>query len=107
MVVDNKIKVGVAGVGHLGKEHARIYSQLPSCNLIGIVDTNLKTAEAVSRKLGCQVFLSLEELAQSVDAVSVVVPTSLHYEVAQVFFGLGKDVFIEKPIVETTEQAEK
>lgn len=105
--MNHSIKVGVAGVGHLGKEHARIYSQLFGCNLIGIVDTNLKAAEAVSRKLGCRIFLSLEDLAQSVDAVSVVVPTSLHYEVAQVFLGLGKDVFIEKPIVETTAQAEK
>jgi predicted dehydrogenase len=101
------IKVGVVGVGHLGKEHARIYSQLPGCTLIGIVETNPKTAEAISRKLGCPVFGSCEKLAEVVDAVSVVVPTVSHWDVGRIFLEAGRDVFVEKPIAETTAQAEK
>ncbi len=101
------IKVGVVGVGHLGKEHARIYSQLPGCELVGIVDINSKAAEAISKKVGCRVFPSTTELMLHVDAVSVVVPTISHYEVARLFLENGKDVFIEKPITETTTQAQE
>ena len=103
----NLIKVGVIGVGHLGKEHARIYSQMPGCQLVGIVDAHPKTAEAIAKKVKCPVFPSAESLLEAVDAISVVVPTSLHWEVARHFLERGKDVFIEKPIAETTEQAEK
>ncbi len=105
--MDNPIKVGVVGVGHLGKEHARIYSQLPGCQLVGIVDSNPKAAEAIAKKVRSRVFPSIAELAPAVDAVSVVVPTTMHHEVARVFLTAGKDVFIEKPITETTAQAEE
>ena len=103
--MNQRIKVGVIGVGHLGKEHARIYSQLPSCDLVGIVDSNAKAAETISRKVGCRVFASIADLMPLVDAVSVVVPTTFHCEVARYFLQNGKDVFIEKPITETTAQA--
>lgn len=100
------IRVGVVGVGHLGKEHARIYSQLPGCALAGVVDADTKAAEAVARKCGCRVFPTAEALASEVEAVSVVVPTVAHHAVATGFLGRGLDVFIEKPIAETTAQAE-
>lgn len=105
--MERLIKVGVVGVGHLGKEHARIYSQLASCELVGIVDRNIKVAESVAKKVRCPVFQSIQELIQVVDAVSVVVPTALHWEVACLFLKNRKDVFIEKPIAETTAQAEE
>jgi predicted dehydrogenase len=101
-----KIKVGVVGVGHLGKEHARIYSKLPGCELVGIVDSDSKTAHTIARKVGSRVYSTTQELASVVDAVSVVVPTFAHWETARIFLDAGKDVFIEKPIAETTEQAE-
>ena len=102
-----QIKVGVIGVGHLGKEHARIYSQLPGCELVGIHDLNVKAAEAVGKKTRCRIFPSARELAAGVDAVSVVVPTVAHRDAARIFLEQGKDVFIEKPIAETTAQAEE
>lgn len=105
--MNSLIRVGVVGVGHLGKEHARIYSQLPGCQLVGIVDSVPKTAEAIAKKVGSRVFASIAQLAAAVDAVSVVVPTVGHHEVARVFLEAGKDVFIEKPITETTAQAEE
>lgn len=100
------IRVGVVGVGHLGKEHARVYSQLPGCTLVGVVDADTRSAETVARKCGCRVFPSAEALAVEVEAVSVVVPTVAHHAVATAFLGRGMDVFIEKPIAETTAQAE-
>jgi predicted dehydrogenase len=105
--MERKIKVGVIGVGHLGKEHARIYSQLSNCELIGIYDVNPSTAESIAKKVRSKAFHSIEELAQQIDAVSVVVPTTAHRDVAKIFLNLGKDVFIEKPITETTAQAEE
>jgi predicted dehydrogenase len=101
------IRVGVVGVGHLGKEHARVYSQQKGCELVGVVDNDPKTAEAVARKVGCRVIPSMAELASQVDAVSVVVPTSAHWDVAKVFLEAGRDVFMEKPIAATTTQAEQ
>ena len=105
--MNSLIKVGVVGVGHLGKEHARIYSQLSGCELVGVHDVNPKAAEAVAKKTRCRVFQSVQELAAAVDAISVVVPTTAHREVAGAFLEQGKDVFIEKPIAETTAQAEE
>ena len=103
----NEIKVGVVGVGYLGKEHARIYSQLSGCQLVGVIDSDPKVAEAIARKTKCRAFASAAEMLPHVDAVSVVVPTSYHCDVAKLFLQAGKDVFIEKPITETTAQAEE
>lgn len=103
----NSINVGVVGVGYLGKEHARIYSQLPGCRLVGVVDNVPKVAETIAKKTGCRAFASAAELLPHVDAVSVVVPTTWHCDVAKFFLQAGKDVFIEKPITETTAQAEE
>jgi predicted dehydrogenase len=102
-----KIKVGVVGVGHLGQHHARIYSQLPHCELVGIYDLNTAMAEGIAKKVNSKTYPSIESLAEQVEAISVVVPTIAHRDVAKIFLNLGKDVFIEKPIAETTEQAEE
>jgi predicted dehydrogenase len=101
------IKVGVVGVGHLGKEHVRIYSSLPGCELAGIFDIDEGVKEKFSRKYKVCAFNSIEEMTLGVDAVSVVVPTSAHYEVARTFLEAGRHVFVEKPITETTVQAEE
>jgi len=102
-----RIKVGVVGVGHLGKEHARIYSQLPECELVGVHDLDPAAAARIAKKVRCPVSPSSEALAAVADAVSVVVPTTAHFDVARVFLERGKDVFVEKPIAETTSQAQE
>lgn len=102
-----RIKVGVVGVGHLGRVHARVYSKLAGCELAGVVDVDRKAAEAVAKEAGCRAFPSAEQLMEAVDAVSVVVPTTAHYDVARLFLEREKDVFIEKPIAETTVQAQE
>jgi predicted dehydrogenase len=100
------IKVGVIGVGHLGREHVRIYSSLPGCELAGIFDIDAGVKEKFARKYRVCAFNSIEEMTLGVDAVSVVVPTSFHHEVARTFLEAGRHVFVEKPITETTSQAE-
>ena len=99
------IKVGVIGVGHLGKEHVRIYSALAGCELAGVFDINPDVKEKFARKYKVCAFNSTEEMTLGVDAVSVVVPTSAHFEVAGAFLKAGRHVFVEKPITETTAQA--
>jgi predicted dehydrogenase len=101
------IKVGVIGVGHLGKEHVRIYSALPGCELAGIFDIDRPVQEKICKKYKVCGFNSLEEMALGVDAVSVVVPTAGHFEVAKLMLEAGRHVFVEKPITETTAQAEE
>ncbi len=102
-----RIKVGVIGVGHLGEHHARIYSGLPQAELIGIYDSDIEKAKVKAEKYNTSHFEELNRFLQQVEAVSLVVPTSSHYEVAKKVLNQGIHILIEKPITETVEQAEK
>jgi len=97
----------VVGVGSLGQHHARIYSTLPGAELSGIFDTSKARAEEIGAKLGCRRFASLEELAGACDAVSIVVPTDRHAEVALPLLERGCHVLIEKPICASLDEAER
>lgn len=101
-----RIKVGVVGVGHLGKEHARIYSQNPLAELAGICDIDKSKAEK-AKELGTKFFKSYEDLLPHVEAVSIAVPTSKHYEISKVFLEHGKHVLVEKPIASRLEEADE
>jgi predicted dehydrogenase len=101
----NKIRVGVVGVGHIGREHARIYSQLPDVEFVGLHDVDSHVAEKVAQRHGVKAFPSAQALAQEVDAATVATPTSTHHEIAGLFLGLGKHVLVEKPITDDTVQA--
>ncbi len=105
--MNRKIKVGVAGVGSLGSIHARIYHELENSDFVGVYDSASEQAESVARKYGVMAFNSLDELADAVEAVSVVVPTDKHREVAGRLIERGRHVLIEKPIASTTEEAEE
>ena len=93
----NKIRVGVIGVGKLGSIHARIYSELDNVQFIGVYDTNIDKAIEISRQFGVRTFPSLDSLLSKVDAVSIVVPTSSHYEVACQAIENNVHCLIEKP----------
>jgi predicted dehydrogenase len=101
----NNVRVGVLGVGHLGKLHASIYSEVDNAELVGIYDTNLEKAKSLSEDLNVTAFNSREELLENVDAVNVVTPTINHFEAAQSALGHQCHVFIEKPLMATEEQA--
>ena len=100
------LKVGVIGVGSLGEHHAEIYSQLDSAELVGIYDADRNRATAIAGKYGGAVFDSVEALADSVEAASVVVPTDRHREIAMPLLERGIHLLVEKPIAATIADAE-
>lgn len=101
------VKVGVAGVGHMGKEHARIYSELQEAELVGVHDSNPDTARKIAAKCKTRAFGSLEEMVDAVDAASIVTPTTTHLAIAEPFLRKGKHVLVEKPIAMDTAEARK
>ncbi len=102
-----KTRVGVVGVGYLGQIHARIYDQMPNVDLVMLADTRLDEISAVAEKYGCKATSNHLEMLDLVDAVSIVVPTSAHYDVAQPFLEAGIATLIEKPIAATVDEARK
>jgi len=100
-----RIRVGVVGIGHLGKEHARIYSQLEHAELCGICDLDPSKNEK-AKELGVPFFPDFRELADQVEAVSVAVPTASHYPVAEYFLSRGIHTLVEKPMTKTLEEAD-
>lgn len=103
--MSNFIRVGVIGVGKLGSQHARIYHELPGVELVGICDIHSRRLARNAKKWKTEGFSDYRELAGRVDAVSVVVPTGLHYEVGRFFLEKGVHILIEKPIAPTMEEA--
>jgi predicted dehydrogenase len=102
----NKIRVGVLGVGHLGRLHARLYREVEQAELIGIYDTDLEKANEVGREFGVTVFDSRDALLKEVEAVNIVTPTSDHYESAQAALENDCHLFIEKPLMARESEAE-
>lgn len=103
----SSLKCAVVGVGYLGKFHAEKYAALPDCELVAVVDTDLATAQAIAEKTACQALTDYRELLGRVDAVSIVVPTSLHHQVAKDFLTGGAHVLVEKPITVTVAEADE
>ena len=103
----NRLRTAVIGVGYLGNFHAQKYCSIPESELVGVVDTDPLKAEEVARACNCSSFNDYRELIGKVDAVSVVVPTQYHHQVASDFLAAGVHVLIEKPITVTIEQADE
>jgi predicted dehydrogenase len=103
----NRIRMAVVGVGHLGKEHARILSSFPDVELVGVVDVNNRQAQAVAKRCRTQAFESHEDLIDQVDAVSIAAPTLYHHQIARAFLERGTPVLVEKPITTTLAQADE
>lgn len=93
-----RVRVGVVGVGHLGRHHARLLSQNPRADFVGVADLRSDAVAKAVETYGCYGTTEYRELLGKVDAVSVVVPTALHREVAGTFLEHGVDVLVEKPI---------
>jgi predicted dehydrogenase len=100
------IKVGVIGVGYLGKFHAQKYAAMPGVELVGVADTSEANGRAVAEQYGTGYFKDFNELLPAVQAVSVVVPTTRHFEVASACFNQGVDVMLEKPMTSTLAEAD-
>jgi predicted dehydrogenase len=101
----DKIKTAVVGVGSLGQHHLKWLAQLPNSQLVGFYDTNLNKARGLAGEYNVTAFYSLEDLAEQAEAVSVVVPTRAHFEVASVLLKNGCHCLIEKPVTSDLDQA--
>jgi predicted dehydrogenase len=101
------INVGVIGTGSIGIHHARIFSDIEDVNLVGIVDTDSARAQEVSSKYGCKAYSNYKDIINSVDAVSIAVPTTLHFEIGMDCLKHNKNILIEKPVTTTLKEANK
>lgn len=100
------LRTAVIGVGYLGAFHAQKYASLPGVELVGVADSNSARAAEVAAACGCRAFDDHRVLLGQVDAVSVVVPTRHHFEIAREFLANNVHVLVEKPITTTIEQAD-
>jgi predicted dehydrogenase len=98
------VKVGVIGVGHVGKHHARLYAELPGVELVAVVDIQKPRAEEIAGIYKTIPFTDYRELFDGVDAVSLAIPTVDHARVGVDLLEHGIDVLVEKPIASTLEQ---
>ena len=101
-----KLRMAVIGVGHLGRHHARILAHMPDVELVGVVDTSFEQAQSIGSQLDVAAYTDFNQLLGKVDAVSVVVPTIYHHQVAKAFLQEGVPVLVEKPIATTVAQAD-
>ncbi len=99
------LRAGVIGVGYLGRFHARIYNDMEGVDLVGVADTDRETADRVANEYDTRAFYDPMALLDEVDVVSVVVPTSLHRQVAVPYLEKGIHMLLEKPVASTLEDA--
>jgi len=100
--------VSVLGTGSLGKEHARIYTELAAAGeveFMGVFDVNPAAAQAIAEKHRTKAFASVEEAAAASDALSIVTPTTTHFALAKQLLGAGKHMLVEKPMTDNAAQA--
>ncbi|MCS7233894.1 MAG: Gfo/Idh/MocA family oxidoreductase [Synergistetes bacterium] len=104
-----EIKAAVIGVGYLGRHHARIYSELKESNLVAVADILEERAEEIANIYSCKAYTDYREMLdkESPHAVSIAVPTTLHYEIAKDCLLRGINVLLEKPIATKLEHADE
>lgn len=100
-----KTRIGVVGVGHIGKNHARLYAELPGAQFTALYDTNREVAAQRAAEFGVTAAASLEEFAEQIDAASVATPTNTHFEIGRELLMRGKHLLVEKPIADNTAHA--
>ena len=104
----NKLKVGVIGVGSMGKNHVRSYAALKNvCDLIGVYDVDQELSQEIAESYGVKSFSSLEQLMGEVDAVNIATPTTTHFDIAKKALNNNLHILLEKPITDTIDEAEK
>jgi UDP-N-acetylglucosamine 3-dehydrogenase len=100
------MKTGIIGVGSMGKNHARVNSEMGI--LAGIADSNEAVARPLAERFGVEYFSDYRDmLASNIEAVTVATPTFTHFQIAMDAIQAGKHVLVEKPICSTLEESEK
>lgn len=100
-----KLRAGVVGVGHIGKNHARVYSELDCATFTAVYDVDQRTAQEVARKHNAYAAASLEEFAALVDVATIASPTPFHHQIGRALLEKGIHLLVEKPITTTTAEA--
>jgi len=101
------LRIGILGAGHLGKIHLRLVAASPVYELVGFYDPNAADVDKLVNEKGYTAFASAEALIDAVDVVSIITPTLSHFEMAEKAIRSKKHVFIEKPIAQNDEEAQK
>ena len=103
--MNRSLRVAVIGAGHMGRHHARIYSELDGCELVAVVDKEPDRARKIASQFGGEAHTSMADVAHELDAVSVAVPTVYHAEVAIPLMERGVAVLVEKPLAPDSRSA--
>jgi len=103
--MNEKLPVAVIGVGHLGSLHAKMISENPNAELIGVYDSDNARAAQIAQTYHCKTFSSVEETLANAKAVCIATPTTRHFEIAEKAIESGVHVFLEKPITTTADEA--
>jgi UDP-N-acetylglucosamine 3-dehydrogenase len=101
------LKIGVIGIGSMGKNHTRVCAELPNIELVGLADLDKITLQKISQRFDVSAFTNYKELIQKVDAIIIATPTSTHYKIAMDCLNQGKNILLEKPICEDVKKAEE
>jgi predicted dehydrogenase len=100
-----KINTAVIGVGHMGKEHARILARMENCELVGVYDIEHDTSRRIAQQHGVKLFETIDEAIEAAEAISIATPTTTHFEVGMKCLEKGRHILLEKPMTETTDEA--
>ena len=101
------LRIGIFGVGHLGKFHLNNWKQIEGVTIVGFYDPYDETARQVEESYQIRRFTDAAELMEAIDAADIVAPTHLHFSLCEMAIRLGKHVFVEKPMCDTMEQAQE
>jgi predicted dehydrogenase len=102
-----RLRVGVIGVGYLGRHHARILGAMPDVDLVAVVDINRSRAEEIAAANGTRARFDYRDLVGGVDAVTIAVPTAQHAEVGCAFLDAGVPTLVEKPLARSLDEADR
>ncbi|MES2005202.1 MAG: Gfo/Idh/MocA family oxidoreductase [Bacteroidota bacterium] len=98
------LKVGVFGVGHLGKFHLNNWKEIEGVKLVGFFDPSNENAKAVTEQYGLKRFMDEEKLMDACDIIDVIAPTDHHFQICMQAIRKGKHVFVEKPLTHTIQE---
>ncbi|MGB1243413.1 MAG: Gfo/Idh/MocA family protein [Chitinophagales bacterium] len=101
------LKIGVFGVGHLGKIHVKLLQNIEHYQVVGFFDPNNSNAEKISKEFGIKRFTDFNELIAAIDVADIVTPTVTHFDVASKAIEAGKHIFIEKPLASNMLEAKQ
>lgn len=103
---DRTLRCGVVGVGRMGQHHARVYAEMPGCELVGVVDDRRARCEEIAERHGCRAYGSIDEMIEAgVDVVNIAVPTTAHRAMTEPLLEAGVACLVEKPLAGNVAEA--